>query len=200
MPADWKPEHKKSAYPNMYYPTKEDILKFGTPVTLEEIRRKCGLKSIAEVSKAVHTYYTGSAGRSIYQCPDLVKRIDDSIDATIFYPIIDEFSCLIMNDILKVLGSKGATRMKYSTLFDDQGSFEIIDIQAKDIITFCGGPATTITDENEDFVFTIFFEDLSCLFYTRENIRESLSGTNLEGIIADEKTTLIWEDDSYFLI
>ncbi|GAA0335973.1 hypothetical protein GCM10008967_27980 [Bacillus carboniphilus] len=56
-----------------------------------------------------------------------------------------------------------------------------------------------ISDENEDFLFTCYFDEVSAVFFAKQNWREILAATRLKGIIFDEDTSLVWEDANYFL-
>ncbi|MFS0861959.1 DUF2711 family protein [Fredinandcohnia sp. 179-A 10B2 NHS] len=116
-----------------------------------------------------------------------------------FYPLEDQISVLIIHDILSILASNGAKSIKYATLFGEQGTYNINEITPENITSLCSG-LITITDEKEDFVFTCYFDEVSMLFFAKEDCRELLAKTMLEGIIFDVKTPLVWEDDDFLLI
>ncbi len=195
MPKDWKP--RKSAIPHRYYPVKEDILKFGTILTWEEIRRKSGLKSIAEMSIAVTAAITGGEiCRDVYCRPELANAIDQVLGEHVYFPLEDELPILLMDDILKVLRSKGAETLQYVNLYGEEGSFSIKNFRLDEMIKLCSEPIL-LTDEREEFVFTCYFDEVSALFFTKGNCADALKGTQLEGILFDEETPLIWEKHDY---
>ncbi|EDL66669.1 DUF2711 family protein [Bacillus sp. SG-1] len=197
MPVDWKSE--RSAYPHIFYPVKEDILKFASPVSWAYVKEKCGFNSISDVSKAVTAGITGGIGRKIYRRPDLLIRLNEVIDENTYYPREDEFPVIIMKNIFKVLGSKGATSIQYVNLYDERGTYKINEIDRNILLQLCSGPIT-ITDENEDFVFTCYFDEVSALFFAKEDVREILVQSGLEGVILGDDTPLVWENHHFELL
>ncbi|MGM7701828.1 DUF2711 family protein [Pseudalkalibacillus sp. Hm43] len=189
MPIKWKA--KKGANPHAY-PSNKDILKYGKPVYWNEIRDKSGLNNIAEMSIAVKSAISGESGRQIYQRPDLAIQMNDCLYKNIFYPLEDRLSIFQIDGILKILSSKGAKRIKYTKIHGEEGTYEINSIKTNDAINLCSGPITN-TDENEDFVVACYFDEVSALCLAKEDIRDLLRKTKLEGIILDEKTPLVWE-------
>lgn len=181
--------------------TNEDILRFGEPVSWEEIRKRSGLGDVSEVSIALIAYITGGGedGRKIYQRPDLVKIMNESLDVNIFHPNEDEISVLLIKNILSVLGSNGAKRVKYTTLYGEQGTHKIKDITFEKMLSLCT-TLITISDENEDFVFTCYFDEVTAIFFAKEDCRELLIKNGFEGIIFGKKTPLVWEDVNYTLL
>ncbi|MGD6968348.1 DUF2711 family protein [Rossellomorea vietnamensis] len=198
MPADWKSD--KSDSPHQYYPIKEDILKYGKPVSWNSLRKKCGFDSLGETSKAVIASTFGSGVREIYRRPDLAKRLERVLDKQTYYPMEDEISVLLIDDIVAILASKGAKHLNYLTIYGEKQTYTLteIDTDIKISLSSSSGPVT-ITDENEDFVFTCYFDEVSAIFFAKEDAKDLLEKTQLEGIIYDKNTPLIWEDDSYQL-
>ncbi|WP_430786735.1 DUF2711 family protein [Virgibacillus flavescens] len=188
---------KKNEDTTLNYPTNEEILNFGSCLYWEEIREMGGFDTIANVSKAAIGEFTLCRGREIYRRPDLVKQLEDCLNENIFSPLSDEFPLLLMNNILSVLTSKGAQKIQYSTIHGEEGIYKIEDLNRETVIPLCKGPIL-ITDIDEEFVFTCYFDDLSALFLAKENSRELLEKNKLEGIIFDKKTPLVWEDHNYF--
>ena len=194
------PEAEKAAQsPN--YPSDEDILRYGEPVSWEEIRRLTGLADVSEVSIAIVPRLIGFLKhcRKIYQRPDLVEKLEESLPENILYPDEDRISVLLIQNILSVLSSNGATSIKYETLYGDKGTLEIKDIQLENII-YLSSQLITISDEYEEFSFTCFFDEVSAVFAAKKDCRELLVKSGFEGIIFDEKTPLVWEGSQYTLL
>ena len=195
MPNDWKSEDDT-------YPTNEDLLRFGKALSWEELRKDSGLNTISEMSIAVTSAAVladGYFGRKIYQRPDLAKKLDESLTENILYPMMDGVSVFIIHHILSVLASKGAKSIKYATLYGEQGTHEIKDLTLENINLICAD-IITISDENEDFVFTCYFDEVGAVFFAKEDCREVLVRNGLEGVIFGEKTPLVWEGNDYVLL
>ncbi|WP_407272454.1 DUF2711 family protein [Radiobacillus sp. PE A8.2] len=198
MPKLW--HSSNSEIPHKYYPVKEDILKFGKPLTWEELRKSSGLRNIAEMSIAVTAALTGAEYcRKVYRRPDLSNKLENHLVENIYFPLEDQFSVLLMRDMLSVLASNGAKRIKFATISGEQGTYKISDINAEMIIKLCSEPIT-ICDENKDFIFTCNFDEVAAVFSAKKDCRELLTRNHLEGIIFDEKTPLVWENYNYFLL
>ena len=152
MPTDWKTEDDN-------YPTSEDLLRFGKPLSWEEIRKDSGLNNISEMSIAVTAAIFGAIGRKIYQRPDLAEKLDESLAENILYPMMDGISVFLIHHILSVLASKGAKSIKYATLYGEQGTHKIKDLNLETINLLCDN-IITISDENEELVFTYYFDEV----------------------------------------
>ncbi len=156
----------------------------------EEIRKDSGLNNISEMSigvTAAAVLADGYFGRKIYQRPDLAKKLDESLTENILYPMMENISVFLIHRILSVLVSKGAKSIKYATLYGKQGTHEIKDLNLETINLLCDG-IITISDENEEFIFTCYFDEVQALFIAKEDYREVLVRNGLEGIIFGKTT------------
>ncbi|WP_113927038.1 DUF2711 family protein [Bacillus sp. P14.5] len=149
------------------------------------------------MSKAVIASLFSGAAREIYRRNDLSIRLESVLDNQTYYPMEDEFSVLIIDDIITILACKGANHLYYLTLHGEKETYALseIDTDIKIRLSSSSGPVT-ITDENGDFVFTCYFDEVSGLFFAKEDATDLLAKTKLEGIIFDKFTPLIWEDSS----
>ena len=130
----------------------------------------------------------------------MAKKLNESLTENILYPMMDQISVFLIHRILSVLASKGAKSIKYATLYGEQGTHEIKDLNLETINLFCDD-IITISDENEELVFTCYFDEVQALFFAKEDYREVLVRNGLEGIIFGEKTPLVWEgSDDYVLL
>lgn len=196
MPNDWK-------YEDDAYPTNEDLIRFGKPLSWEKLMKNSGLNNIADMSIAVTAaavYADGYFGGNTYQRPELAEKLNESIPENILYPMTDKMSVFLIHRILSVLASKGAKSIKYATLFDEKGTHEIKDLNFEILNLLCDD-MVTISDENEKYVFTCSFDEVQARFIAKENCREVLVENGLEGIIYGNKTPLFWErSDDYILL
>ncbi|UOQ45764.1 DUF2711 domain-containing protein [Halobacillus salinarum] len=194
MPSGWQAE--QSAISHRYYPVKKDILEYGTPITWEALRQKTGLKTIAQMSIAVTARLTDGLGREIYQRPELADLVEEAMDANVYFPLEDEFPVLIMKDMLKVLGSNGARKIKFDKLAVEGGTYELHRIKTADLLELCTDQLT-IVDENEEFGFTCFFDEAAAVFFTKHSHMNVLKGSGLEGVFLYETTPSVWEPHPY---
>ena len=130
----------------------------------------------------------GEFCREIYQRPDLAKKLDESLYENILYPMVDEISALLIHHILSILASKGAKSIKYSTLYGEQGTHKIIDIKLETINLLCTDIITiTISDENEDLVFTCYFDEISAVFLQKKIAERDWSKMGLRVLFLAKK-------------
>ncbi|WP_421385307.1 DUF2711 family protein [Bacillus salacetis] len=196
MPDDW--ESDKSDSPHQYFPIKEHILKYGTPISWESLKNKCGFKSLGETSKAVIASVFGGYVRETYRRQDLAKRLERVLENQTYYPMEDQISIFLIDDIVTILSSNGAEYLHFLTIHGDKEIYPLDEISTDIKVRLCShdGP-TAITDENGDFVFTCYFDEVSAIFFAKQDAADLLSQTQLEGIIFDDSTPIIWEDHSY---
>lgn len=195
MPEGWKSDISDN--PHHYYPVHEDILHHGKPVTWEEMRQRSGLNRVAEVSIAIHSGITLGLGRGIYTQLDLLdEKIEPNMDEQMYLPQEDKLSPLIISNVLEVLKSNGAKKMKYINWMREHGSYEFKHMTEEQMLDLCKGPIM-VMDEYEDFVCSCYFDEASAIFYSKKtNIQPLLASNGLEGVICDEETTILWEQEN----
>lgn len=173
-------------------PSDEDVYQIADRVSWREIQLRSNLRSISEVSKAVKNYINGGLVRELYQKKELVEKINDKFDPGMCFPYPDQFSILLIDDMLTVLGSKGAGKVLYNKL-DGDGELLLNEINLKQKLYLCSGP-TLLMDEQEQFVFTCFFDEASMVFFTKEHDFNCFKGTTFEGVYLEKETPIIWEN------
>lgn len=188
MPVGWDPEDA---------PSEVVVYQSASPIRWNEIRQKSNLNSISEVSLAVKAYVTGGDGISLYQRMDLYENVLKSIEAGAFFPYEDQLPILLIDDMLNLLGSRGAKKVFYNKL-DGDGQLALDDIKLEQKLFLCSGPAL-LMDEQGEYVFTCFFDE-SIVFFTKEDNLGCFKGTNFEGVYLEKETPLIWENSqcTYF--
>jgi hypothetical protein len=173
-------------------PSDEEVYRFASPVTWREVQIRTRFDSIADVSIGVKAYVTGGCGINLYKRMDLFEKIQRAIEPDVFFPYEDQFSILLIDDILKVLGSRGAEKVLYNKLGGD-GELVLKEIDLKQKLFLCSGP-TLLMDEQEHFVFTCFFDEASMVFFTKEIDFNCFNGTAFEGVYLEKETPIIWEN------
>lgn len=173
-------------------PSDEEVYQFADRVSWKEVQIRTRLDRIADVSIGVTAYVTGGCGINIYKRMDLFEKIQKAIDPDVFFPHEDQFSVLLIDDMLKVLGSRGADKVLYNKL-DGDGEFVLNEINLKQKLYLCSGP-TLLMDEQEQFVFTCFFDEASMVFFTKEHDFNCFKGTAFEGVYLEKETPIIWEN------
>ncbi|GAM15308.1 DUF2711 family protein [Mesobacillus selenatarsenatis] len=177
-------------------PSDEEVYRFASPVSWKEIKNRTCLDKISDVSIGVKAYVTGGCGVKLYQRMDLVERIQRAIEPDLFFPYEDQFSVLLIDDMLKVLVSKGATKVIYNKLLEGEGDFELKELSHNQKLFLCSGPIL-LMDEHKEFVFTCYFDEASMVFFTKEDNLDCLNGTKFEGVFLKKETPLIWESHQY---
>ncbi|MBT2685860.1 DUF2711 family protein [Bacillus sp. ISL-37] len=173
-------------------PSDEEVYQFADRMSWKEIETISNLRSISEVSKAVKNYVNGGLVRELYQKKELVEKINDKFDPGMFFPHPDQLPILLIDDMLAVLGSRGAEKVLYNKL-DGDGELLLSEIDLKQKLYLCSGP-TLLMDEKEQFVFTCFFDEASMVFFTKEGDFNCFKGTTFEGVYLEKETPIIWEN------
>lgn len=183
----------QSGWGSIDAPGDEEVYRFANPVSWKEVQNKTRLDRIADVSIGVKAYVTGGYGIKMYQRLDLVERIQRTIEPDVFFPYEDQFSVLLIDDMLKVLASKGATKVSYNKLIEGAGEFELKDLNMEQKLFLCSGPML-LMDEHKEFCFTCYFDEAAMVFFTREENFDCFKSTAFEGVYLEKETPLIWEN------
>ncbi|MEW8970014.1 MAG: DUF2711 family protein [Mesobacillus sp.] len=174
-------------------PSDEEVYKFADRVSWKEVQIRTRFDRIADVSIGVTAYVTGGCGINIYKRMDLFEKIQKAIDPDVFFPYEDQFSVLLIDDILKVLTSKGATRILYNKLIEGEGEFELKELTLDQKLFLCSGPMF-LMDEHKEFGFTCYFDEASMVFFTKEDNFKCFKSTAFEGVYLEKETPIIWEN------
>jgi len=189
MPLGWTDSNNN--HTDEKYPTKEEILNQGTPVLWETVIKESGLASFEELAVALMTSIY--ALNEKYARTDLADKLNKNLDKDRFYPPEDKTSVFLINDLLEVLGSKGADKILFSEpILDNSGILKIKDVTLRDI---CGlSPVELIiTDENMEYAFMSVYDSFTTLFLSKgEDVKEVIQKMNWEAIVCDDNTFINW--------
>lgn len=177
-------------------PSEDEVYHLASPVSWKEIQNKTQMDRISDVSLGVTAYVTGGCGIKLYQRMDLVERIQKAIEPDLFFPYEDQFSVLLIDDILKVLASKGATKVLYDKLIEGAGEFELKDLNTAQKLFLCSGPML-LMDEHKEFGFSCYFDEAAMFFFAKVENSDCFKGTAFEGVYLEKETPLIWENKQY---
>lgn len=193
MPVGWEIKNREEEH---IYPTEEEILKLGKPIRWEKIMRSSSLTTFAELAVALKTSYY-ILNRE-YARDDLAERLDSSITSDIYFPNEDFPTIFLINDLLEVLGSKGAKQLNYSDpIFDKNGVLEIKNTTSLDLCNL-SHVELIITDENMDFAFMNVYDSFITLIMAKaENIKGIVELMNWEAIVGNENTYINWYSEAY---
>lgn len=183
MPDGWENEKRERPFQHVY-PSDEEILNIGRPVSWSQISQQSGL-TMQEVGIAIHNHRD--------KRPDLTNQLHSCFNSDFYYPREDKISVLLINDIVSVLRCKGARFAIYSEpLEGEKGLLKLEEIKLEEMSDLT--PAEfMLTDEKIEFAFISDYDAYTTLFLTRnDDIAEIINSMNWEAIVCDNKTTLNW--------
>lgn len=189
MPYGWEKTKRENPYQHIY-PSDEEMINLGEPISWIEVMSKSGLKSYKELSLALQTS-TGALGYK-YEREDLANLLNSYLETIpdLYYPDSDCTSLFIIDSLLKVLCSKGANTLYFSEpIHDTNGSFKVIDISPLEIANLSPNESI-ITDENMDFAFMGIYDSFITLLLAKDtNIEDIIKSHNLEALICDKEVS-----------
>lgn len=190
MPLGWEHNKKENEYQHIY-PSNEDILKQSKPVSWEKVMHHSGLTTLSELAIALQTSI--SALKKEYAREDLAEKLNSSFKSGLYYPDEDCTSVFLINNLLKVLSSKGARHLSYfDPILDKSGILEIKNLTPLEVCDF-SLKEIIITDINMDFAFMNVYDSFTTLLMAKdENINDIVQSMNWEAIICDKKTYINW--------
>jgi hypothetical protein len=190
MPKGWENAKRENSN-QMIYPDDDEILKLGVPVKWKTLMNQCKINNYKEMILALKTLINSL--REEYSREDIMVMLQSVLKDDLFIPDEDRISAFLMSDILKVLGSKGATTLWFSDYIGcKDGWLNINETKPLDICEITGSELLLV-DENKDFGFINFYESFFTLFMTREmSIEKDLQSISWEFIPCGENTYLDW--------
>jgi len=188
MPKGWSEKKKSHPYEHVY-PSDEEILTLGTPVSWETVRTICGFSSLNEVALALGT----ATFKRPYQRPDLEKKVSDSFSSDFYWPQEDRILVFLNKGILNDFSSNGAQNFYFSDpVFDSSGQVSIEKCTFSTISELA--PAEVIiTDENLQSVFISQYDRCYTIFLSKQqNLEKKITLNNWEAIICNIGTKIEW--------
>jgi hypothetical protein len=195
MPMGWGQNKRENEHEHIY-PTDEEILKYGKPVSWEEIINKSELSTLEELAVALKTSIV--ALRREYAREDLADKLKSSMKSDLYYPDEDFPTVFLVNDLLNLLSSKGAKKVNYSDpILDKSGNVELKKLNALGVSEL-SLKEVMITDENMDFAFMNVYDSFITIIMAKgDNINDIVKSMNLEAIVCDKNTYINWYSRAY---
>ena len=190
MPSRWEKTMRKTPYQQIY-PSNEEILNIGKPISWREIMSYSGLKSYNELAVAMLT--SVGALKKEFEREDLADTLHSNLKPGLYYPTADRTSVFLLDRLLKVLCSKGAGKLYFSDpIFGKSGSLHIMDTHPLDICNL-SDRELIVTDENMDYAFMNLYDSFATLLCTKDkNIEQIVQSTNFEAVICEQRTLINW--------
>lgn len=189
MPDGWTRNNRRNQYEHLY-PSHEEILKYGKPISWTSIIEKTTLSSLEEVVIALKTSIT--ALKREYAREDLSKVLNQHLLEDQYFPSEDKISEFILNDLLKVLSSNGARQIYYSDpIFDQEGVLSIFDTSAFELCELAP-KEIIITDEKYEFAFMSVYDSFTTLFLSRNDPREIIESMGWVAKVCERNTYINW--------
>ncbi len=183
MPFGWGKSKRENPYQHIY-PSDEEIINLGEPISWKEVMSKSNLGSYKELSIALQTLTDTS---------DEYKKLASyaKFNSDFYYPEEDRTSLFILNSLLRILCSKGANTLYFSEpIHDTNGSFKVNDMSFLEIANLSPNESI-ITDENMDFAFMGIYDSFITLLVAKDkDIEDIIKSLNLEALICDKEISL----------
>lgn len=195
MPTGWGQNHREDNQ-EPTYPTDEEILQYGKPVRWAEIISNSELTTFEELAVALKTSI--SAFSKEYAREDLAETIRASMKSDLYFPDEDFPTVFLVNNLLKLLGSKGAKQLSYSDpILDNSGIVELKKLDALSV-SHLSLNEIMISDENMDFAFMNVFDSFTTILMTKDsNINSLVQSMDLEAVMCIENTYINWYSNAY---
>ncbi|WP_050180535.1 DUF2711 family protein [Domibacillus robiginosus] len=188
MPAGWEQEKRKHPSHHMY-PDDEEIIQLGNPVSWKSIMQRTGLASFEEVALALSDGWLHKK----YAKPILAKKLEAIFQQDLYCPMEDKISIFLIEDILKVLASKGAEFFFYTDPIEEKTEkMNIKKVSPAEIpgLTLC---EILLVDEKKEFAFISEYDAYTTLFLSKEeNIHTLIKEKRWEAVICDSETMPAW--------
>ena len=195
MPLGWEKSKRKNEFEHIY-PTDQEILQSGKPISWETMRKQSGLNNLEELAIALKSSI--GALNENYLRKDLAKKLVACIKDDLYYPYEDFPSVFLITDLLNVLSSKGAKQLSYSDPLLDKS--EIVDVNQLDPLKIfeLALNELLITDENMDFAFMNVYDSFITIIMGKDDTLNDIVKTmSLEAIICDKNTYINWYSKAY---
>lgn len=190
MPLGWEIAKRERPYQHIY-PSDQDTLDSGIPISWGEVMNNSGLDSLKELGIAL----ADPALNKKYARPDLAEKLHlySSVTSDFYSPMEDRISIFLINDIFDILKSQGANFLHYiDPLEEIRGTLKITDINPIDVSDLALAEIM-LSDENTEFAFISQYDEFNTLFLAKdENITGIVKKMNCEAIICDNKTIATW--------
>lgn len=188
MPEGWTKSKRESPRQHIY-PSNEEILNGGKPVSWEEVRRKCQFASLNEVGIALSSLDV----REEFKRKDLEEKLAATFSEDFYWPMEDSFSIFLCEGILRDFASNGSYTFFFSEPVEDASGQRIIETCKPLELPEIGPAEIMLTDDSCKSVFISQYDRYTTLFLSKENnIQRVIDEQIWESVNCRAETKVLW--------
>ncbi|BBA77176.1 MULTISPECIES: DUF2711 family protein [Bacillus] len=188
MPDGWKEQKRKRPYEHMY-PSDEEIIAMGRPVSWQSVMTVCGLRSEKETALALMTAAT--ALRDEYAHPESA-RLFNRLHPDLYLPSDDVTSPFLIPGLLDVFRSKGIKRCTYYEPVEEKGIFSLNQTAASDVCGLLRADMINV-DEKRRAAFMSIYDSFTTLFLMEDQDMPSvIRAMSWEAGICSDRACINW--------
>ncbi|AJC26541.1 MULTISPECIES: DUF2711 family protein [Bacillus] len=187
-PDGWEEQKRTRPYEHIY-PSDEEIIAMGRPVSWQSVTTVCGLRSEKETALALMTAAT--ALRDEYEHPESA-RLFNRLHPDLYLPSDDVTSPFLIPGLLDVFRSKGIKRCTYYEPVEEKGIFSLNQTAASDV---CGllRADMIIADEKRRAAFMSLYDSFTTLFLMEDQDMPSvIRAMSWEAVICSDTACINW--------
>lgn len=188
MSDGWEEQKRKRPYEHIY-PSDEEIIAMGRPVSWKTVMTVCGLRSEKETALALMSAVT--ALREEYALPESA-RLFNRLHPDLYLPSDDVTSPFLIPGLLDVFRSKGIKRCTYYEPVEEKGIFSLNQTAASDV---CGllRADMIIADEKRRAAFMSIYDSFTTLFLMEDqDMPTVIRAMNWEAGICSDTACINW--------
>nr|WP_236829985.1 DUF2711 family protein [Bacillus velezensis] len=188
MSDGWEEQKRKRPYEHIY-PSDEEIIAMGRPVSWKTVMTVCGLRSENETALALMSAVT--ALREEYALPESA-RLFNRLHPDLYLPSDDVTSPFLIPGLLDVFRSKGIKRCTYYEPVEEKGIFSLNQTAASDV---CGllRADMIIADEKRRAAFMSIYDSFTTLFLMEDqDMPTVIRAMNWEAVICSDTACINW--------
>ncbi|MEH7873268.1 DUF2711 family protein [Bacillus velezensis] len=187
-PDGWEEQKRTRPYEHIY-PSDEEIIAMGRPVSWQSVTTVCGLRSEKETALALMAAAT--ALRDEYAHPESA-RLFNRLHPDLYLPSDDVTSPFLIPGLLDVFRSKGIKRCTYYEPVEEKGIFSLNQTAASDV---CGllRADMIIADEKRRAAFMSLYDSFTTLFLMEDQDMPSvIRAMSWEAVICSDTACINW--------
>lgn len=189
MPTGWENNKRRTNPYAHVYPSDEEILALGKPVSWEQVRIACGFGSLKDVAI---TLATNSLAEK-YQRRDLVDKLSNAYPTDFFWPMEDRVSIFLCEGVLKNFSSNGSRSFYFSEPVDDTAGQVNVETCSLATIPELAPAEIMLADDSLQSVFLSQYNLCFTIFLSKEqDIRKLIANFKWEAIVCEAATKSYW--------
>ncbi|MEW4022187.1 DUF2711 family protein [Bacillus siamensis] len=189
MPDGWEAQKRKRPFEHIY-PSDEEIIETGRPVSWKTVMTICGLRSEKETALALMTAVT--ALRDEYARPESAALLNRLHHPDLYLPSDDVTSPFLIPGLLDVFRSKGIERCTFYEPIEAEGLFSLKQTASSDV---CGllQADMMIADVKRRAAFMSVYDSFTTLFLMEDqDMLSVIRAMNWEAVICSDTMCINW--------